>query len=105
MTKAKGAPGPVTLTLAPRLDFAACAQLHSEIGDARGKALVLDAAKVTFLGGLALDLLLRARAEWRARGLDFGITAPSDDLFEGLTVMGVAPEVLVPELASGACAR
>lgn len=105
MTKTKGAPDPVTLTLAPRLDCAACAQLHSDIGAARGKALVLDAGKVTYLGGLALDILLRARSEWRACGLDFGISSPSDDLLEGLAVLGVAPEVLIPALTSGATAR
>lgn len=104
MTKAKGTPGPVTLTLAPRLDYAACAQLHSDIGAARGRALVLDAGKVTFLGGLALDIVMRARAEWRAQGLDFAITAPSDDLFEGLTVLGVPPDTLIPGLTDGVSA-
>ncbi|MCJ7872010.1 STAS domain-containing protein [Phaeobacter sp. J2-8] len=93
MTASTGASGPVTVRLAARLDFAACEKLQDDIIAARGRDLVLEAEDVQFLGGMAAELLLRARIEWHRSTEDFVLADPSDRLCQGFATLGIAAGV------------
>lgn len=77
------------------LDLGAAAPLLSDIVAARGGAIELDASGVERIGGLCLQVLLAARAQWSADGLEFAITNPSAAFVEGVELMGAS------DLASG----
>ncbi len=76
------------MKLAQLLDLSAATPLWSELCAARGRALEIDASHVERLGGLCLQSLLAAQAQWRAEGLAFSITNPSAAFVEGARLMG-----------------
>ena len=69
------------------LDLGAAAPLRESLGAARGQALHLDASNVERFGGLCLQVLLAARTQWRADGVDFSIVNPSAAFAEGVRLM------------------
>lgn len=93
MTQATAESETRILTLPDRLDTAACEPLYAEFMAARGVPLQLDAGNVTFVGGLALQLLLSAEAEWAEEGQPFAVVRPSDGFSSGLALLGV-PETI-----------
>lgn len=83
-----------SLTLAACLDGMATERLASELMRRRGHSLTLDAGQVTFLGALALQLLIAAREQWQADGKPLVISAPSAAFLEGVALLGGSPEAL-----------
>lgn len=83
--------GTAVVTLASQLNYAACAELHDQIARLRGTDLRLDASNVRYLGGMALDLLLRLQAEWRDAGLTFAVCHASTGLVQSLATLGLDP--------------
>ncbi len=75
------------MRLPQNLDLGAAAPLLSTIKEARGQALQLDASGVDRIGGLCLQVLLAARAQWRTDGVDFSIVNPSAAFAEGVQLM------------------
>jgi chemotaxis protein CheX len=70
-------PPPAVVKLDPTLDIGAAERLHRGLLALRGRPLSLDASEVQRLGGLCLQVLLSARATWRADGRPIALTAPS----------------------------
>jgi chemotaxis protein CheX len=77
-----------TIVLPCVLDLKAVGPLHQTFLSARGTPLDINAAEVTRLGGLGLQLLLSARATWAHDGLAFRVSAPSDDFNTALALFG-----------------
>lgn len=79
------------------LDLGAATPLWASLSGARGQALHLDASDVERLGGLCLQVLLAAQAQWRADGVDFSIVNSSAAFAEGVRLM--AAKDLMPQEA------
>lgn len=80
------------------LDFGAARPLWSELCAARGQALHLDASSVERLGGLCLQVLLAARAQWQADGAEFAIDNPSAAFLDAAALLA-APDLAPLEAA------
>lgn len=89
MTDTATALDDAVVDLPARLDFAACETLVASLETARGKALRLNGAEVTFLGALSAEILLRAKREWSAADLPFTCDAPSSAFLQGLDLLGI----------------
>ena len=68
---------PAVVKLDPTLDIGAADRLHVDLLALRGRPLALDASDVQRLGGLCLQVLLSARATWRADDRPIALTTPS----------------------------
>jgi chemotaxis protein CheX len=77
------------------LDLGAASPLWSGLCAARGQPLQVDAADVERLGGLCLQVLLAAQAQWRADDVEFSVVNASQAFSECLRLMGA--DVLSPE--------
>ncbi|PWE30558.1 hypothetical protein DDZ14_14785 [Maritimibacter sp. 55A14] len=97
MTAPKGKAAGTPIKLAERLDFAASESLAAAIGDRRGAALQLNAGNVRFISALSAEILMRARSEWQADGLGFGVVEPSTDFLQGLALLGIPENGLIRE--------
>jgi len=83
-----------SLKLSARLDSQAAEHLAAELAQQRGHSLALDAGQVTFLGALALQLLLAAHRQWVGDGKSFRIVNPTTAFLEGVSLLGIdAPEI------------
>lgn len=69
------------------LDLGAATPLWSGFCDARGQPLHLDASEVERIGGLCLQVLLAAQAQWRADGVEFSIVNPSAAFADSVRLM------------------
>lgn len=85
------------MKLPPVLDLAAARPLWTELCAATGQPLAIDASAVERLGGACTQVLLAARARWRAEGLDFSIAHHSPAFIDGLRLMSAHD--LIPEEA------
>jgi len=74
--------------LAPNLDLLAAQPLKDALLAQRGVALRIDAGQVQRLGGQCLQVLLAARVRWRADGLHFEISGPSQAFTEHARLLG-----------------
>lgn len=83
------------MKLPPVLDLAAARPLSAEIAGALGQPLALDASAVERMGGVCLQVLLAAAAQWRRDGVEFTVVEPSPAFLDGLRIMAA------PELAPG----
>lgn len=83
------------MQLPQMLDLSAAAPLQQTLLAARGSPIVIDASQVERLGALCLQVLLAAKATWRADGHAFAIAAPSAAFLEGVRLM--AETTLVQE--------
>lgn len=83
-----------SLTLAACLDSLATERLASELAPRRGHSLALNAGQVTFLGALALQLLIATHRQWKADGKSFEITDPSEAFMDGFALLGARAEDL-----------
>ncbi len=77
-----------SLTLAACLDSLATEHLAAELAQRRGHSLTLDAAHVTFLGALALQLLIATGLQWKTDGKSLDIIDPSEAFLEGVALLG-----------------
>ena len=89
------------IRLDPNLDIRAAAPLREILLANGGTAIVLDAAQVSRLGALCLQVLLAARNDWEAKGLPFSIRNPSAAFAETLRLFG-AQDALGPAMSAGA---
>ncbi|WP_415183598.1 STAS domain-containing protein [Phaeovulum sp.] len=85
------------LVLEPRLDLSTVGALAASLLAHAGADLLLDAGKVTHLGGLGLQVLLAAADEWRNAGHRFVISPRSTAFDEALILFGVDIDALQTE--------
>jgi chemotaxis protein CheX len=87
-----------SLTLPRVLDLSAASRVKAAILERRGEPVVLDASEVERLGGLCVQVLLAARAEWRMKGHELRIERASDAFVEAAQLMAAHERlVAVPE--------
>ena len=79
-------------TLPATLDTRAAPDLLEAIRAHQGHALSLDAASVEGLGGLCLQILMAAKAEWQSTANPFSIENPSSAFCEQLAAFGAPVE-------------
>jgi chemotaxis protein CheX len=77
------------VTLGARLDLGAAQPLADHFRDLLGRPVSVDAGRVTHLGGLCLQVLLSAAAEWRALGQPFRISARTPAFDEAVRRFGL----------------
>ena len=80
------------LVLDEKLNTATAARLAEQMSAMEGKDVSLDASGVTFLGGLALQVLVAARKSCAAAGHVFEVTPRSDAFDEALVLAGFRPD-------------
>ncbi|MDR9485210.1 MULTISPECIES: STAS domain-containing protein [Sediminimonas] len=97
MTSPTGNSPGTQIDLPERLDFTACGALFDAICNQRGRPLLLQAGNVEFLGALAAEILIRAKAEWQTDGLGFELINPSKGLVQGLSLLGIPQDTLIQE--------
>lgn len=85
------------LVLAKRLDLTEAAMLQLVLLEQKGKAVTLNADKVLHLGGLCLQVLLAAAADWRQRGLRLHIEPRSAAFDSALCTFAVPLSALQSE--------
>ncbi|MCC5969480.1 MAG: STAS domain-containing protein [Pararhodobacter sp.] len=78
-----------TLKLAASMDSLATEHLAAELAHQRGHSLSLDAGNVSFIGALALQLLIVAHRQWLNDDKSFQIVDPSLAFLDGIAQMGV----------------
>jgi chemotaxis protein CheX len=91
------------IILPANLDLLAAAPLKEQIAGHAGANLVLDGSAVERLGAQCLQVLLAARAKWRAEKNQFRIADPSAVFGEHLQVLGamdLVSEQAVEEVCS-----
>lgn len=91
-TREKIMKGPFKLSSC--LDSQAAEQLGAALKQKRGEPLTIDAAEVSFLGALVLQMLIAACRQWREDGLSFDIAEVSDEFLDGMRLLGVTPDEL-----------
>lgn len=77
------------------LDLGAAAPLRLQLLERRGQALELDCADVERVGGLCLQVLIAARAQWRTDGVGFQIVSASSAFVDAARLM--AADDLAPQ--------
>ncbi len=80
------------VSLAPKLDTAASADLLKMLVEAQGEDVVLDAAAVEMIGGCCLEVLLSAGAIWKAAGRTISLENTSAQMTDDLGRFGLTPE-------------
>ena len=86
---------PASLLKLPEiLDLKAATPLAAEFLALRGRPVHVDAAQVTRLGGLCLQVLLSAAKTWKIDDTPFALVRPSSDFVEGLARLGISSAVL-----------
>ena len=85
------------VSLAPRLDLPAARPLADAISEHKGNDLKLDAAQVTHVGGLCLQVILSAANTWRAEGHNLHVTPRSEEFDNALNVFGLSAEAIQSE--------
>lgn len=83
------------VSLAPKLDTAASADLLKSLTDAQGEDVVLDAAAVEMIGGNCLEILLSAGAIWKAAGQMITLENASPQMTDDLGRFGLTPETVL----------
>lgn len=81
-----------TLILEPRLDFKAAAGLADSILTHQGKNLTLDAAHVSHVGAMGLQVLRAAARSWDETGQQLTMVNLSDDCIDQLSLLGFTPK-------------
>jgi chemotaxis protein CheX len=79
-------------SLPATLDTRAAPDLLEAIRGHQGQALTLDASSVESLGGLCLQVLMAAKAEWRANASPFSIENPTPAFCEQMGAFGAPVE-------------
>jgi chemotaxis protein CheX len=81
-----------TLILEPRLDFKAAAGLADSILTHQGKNLTLDAAHVSHVGAMGLQVLRAAARSWAESDQQITLVNLSDDCADQLSLLGFTPQ-------------
>jgi chemotaxis protein CheX len=91
------APEPARLVLPESLDTTAAGPLLTQLIEARGRPLVLDASATRRIGGQCLQILLSASASWKKDRVALMIADPSPEFREGMALLG-CPDIAIPQL-------
>lgn len=86
---------PQILHLPPQLDFEGARWLHSTLSEAQGQPVRINAEKVSFVGGLAAQILLSAQLEWKNMNIGFSVKNPSDGFCAGIERLGLAETIVL----------
>ncbi|WP_097031864.1 STAS domain-containing protein [Cereibacter ovatus] len=87
------------IDLPARLDHQAARNLYSILSREQGKPIHIDCSTVTFVGGLAVQVLLSAAVRWRRDGIPFSCDLPSLAFTDDLARLGVDPSELYEDVA------
>ena len=90
------------IPLEANLDIRAAAPLREALLARVGAPVTLDAADVSRLGALCLQVLLAAERDWSDRDTPFTIINPSPAFTETVRLFG-AHDALAPAMTAGAC--
>lgn len=82
------APPDATVCLPQHLDISVCQDLTEQLLSLRNTKVCVSAAEVSFVGALALQLLLSARLLWQNDGHSFRVIDPSNAFCDGLALLG-----------------
>jgi chemotaxis protein CheX len=77
------------LQLPEVLDLTAAAPLAQSLLSRRGAGLTVDASRVRRVGTPCLQVLLAAAATWKAEGVEFRVTKPTEEFLEGGRLLGI----------------
>lgn len=80
------------IELPARLDLNGCRRLHADIREQLGSPLIFDASRVTFIGGIGLQILMAAANRWRSDKVEIEYDAVSRGMVEGLERLGARME-------------
>ncbi len=84
----------VRLQLEPRLDLRAAEPLAKVLTENRGHDLVLDAAEVSQIGALAVQVIRAAAKTWANDGVTLTMENASTELSDQLDLLGLKPETI-----------
>lgn len=85
------------LTLPETLDRRAVAELSPKLLALRGAAIVLDAGSVRKLGTIGFEMLIAARHQWQADGMEIEFRNWSEEAMQALNRIGASVEMLTGE--------
>lgn len=83
-----------TVRLPSELDTRAAASLHATLTAARGHNVNLDASEVTWIGGLAAQLLVSAARSWRADGKTLAVRGATAEAIGALQLLGIPEDAI-----------
>lgn len=83
-----------TLALEERLDLTHAHALATAILDHAGQDLTLDAAKVTHIGAMGLQVIRSAAKSWAKSGNSLQISGLSSNCIDQLQLLGFSPETI-----------
>jgi len=83
-----------SFSLSACLDSQAAQDLAAVLAQHRGHSLTLDAGQVSFLGALALQLLIAASRQWLEDAKSFQIVNPSAAFMDGVELLGAEPATI-----------
>jgi anti-anti-sigma regulatory factor len=89
--------GITILKLTQNFDLTAIDGFLRELRKARNSAVVIEAADVSRVSTIALQVLLSAWVTWRSEGQDFHIASASPPLVEAASLLGFPPDFLQVE--------
>jgi chemotaxis protein CheX len=83
-----------TISLQPKLDLRAAGPLREELLAHANDDVVLDAASVSQLGALALQVIRAAARSWAEAGRSLTLVGASTDLADQLSLLGFTPDTV-----------
>ncbi|MEC7760574.1 MAG: STAS domain-containing protein [Pseudomonadota bacterium] len=83
-----------TISLQPKLDLRAAGPLRDDLLAKAGEDVVLDAASVTQVGSLAIQVIRSAARSWAEAGKSLRFENASTDVCDQLSLLGFNPETL-----------
>lgn len=78
-----------SLVLDPDLGAKAASGLQAVLLERRGQPVVIDASKVSHIGGGCLQLLLSAKLTWDSDKQSFSLVSPSQPMIQALEFTGL----------------
>ncbi len=80
-----------TIVLPQTLDLTAVGALRDDVRARRGKPIEFDASQVQRVGGLCLQVLIAAKRDWAAAGVEARFGARSAEFDEAVRLLGAGP--------------
>lgn len=77
------------ILLRETLDVKAAAPLLSELLQAQGASVEIDASQVNMVGAQCLQIILSAQMTWERDGVSFIVSKPSDLFLKSLEIAGL----------------
>ena len=83
-------PTPKDYSLPEVLDSTAAGPLLADLQKLRGNPVEVAGGSVSRISALCVQVLLSAEKTWKADGVSFNVSSPSDALREALRILGVS---------------